>query len=64
MAYLGRDIDRDPQRARSYFEAAAQQGYPPARINLFQLDTETRRLTPEQLEHLVNRPLPSPQHAR
>ncbi|WP_426194493.1 caspase family protein [Massilia sp. DWR3-1-1] len=41
MHYLGHGVPRDSARARSYFQAAADQGYAPARLNLFQLSAET-----------------------
>lgn len=56
MAYLGRGTDRDPRRARSYFEAAAEQGYPPAKLNLFQMGAESGQLSPEQMLQMLGQP--------
>ncbi|EPX94902.1 hypothetical protein C404_26710 [Ralstonia sp. AU12-08] len=49
MFYLGHGTTRDVAKARRYYEAAAAQGYMPARLNLFQVQAETGQVTAESL---------------
>lgn len=49
MYYLGHGTTRDVAKARRYYEAAAAQGYVPARLNLFQVQAETGQVTPQAL---------------
>lgn len=54
MFYLGHGTTRDVARARRYYEAAAAQGYMPARLNLFQVQAETGQVTPESLMNMFS----------
>jgi TPR repeat protein len=49
MHYLGHGVTRSQARARAYFQAAAEQGYTPAKLNLVQLAAESGVLDLQQL---------------
>lgn len=55
MYFLGHGVSRDVQKARSYFDAAAQQKYTPAQLNLFQLDVETGQMDSGIMLELLHR---------
>ena len=52
MHYLGQGTERDPTRARKYFEAAAAQGYKPSKLNLLQLDMQGGQAGAEALRDM------------
>lgn len=54
MFYLGHGTARDVAKARRYYEAAAAQGYMPARLNLFQMQAETGQVTPQSLMNMFS----------
>jgi hypothetical protein len=54
MFYLGHGTTRDVAKARRYYEAAAAQGYMPARLNLFQMQAETGQVTPQSLMNMFS----------
>lgn len=56
MYYRGHGTTRDERAARSSFAAAADQGFPPAKLNLLQLDIESGRLDPSHLRDLLGYP--------
>ena len=49
MYFLGQGVERDNRQAKVYLQAAAGQGYMPAKLNLLQLNAEAGQLDPVQL---------------
>ena len=53
MAYLGHGGPKQADLARKFFQEAADQGYPPAKLNLLQVNLEGSLATPDQLPNIL-----------
>lgn len=55
MYYLGHGVNKNNKKAKSYFEAAAAQNFTPAKLNLFQLMSETNQADPATIAELLKK---------